>query len=262
MVEFVRHAALPHIEARRSCQENSCYRPHTHDAFSIGIIETGTSAFARPLGGSVRLEPGDVIVIAAGQVHQCNPDDGSWRYQMIHMDQEWATNLLTTDRAATLFSGVTVLRGSDVRHHSRAWSDLIFAGASAGRIESGFRDLLGELGDAAPEHTVVGDTDVQLLERLRPVLDRLRDDDANPSLDELAVVAGFTKYQLVRAVKRATGLAPLAWRQNARIAQARRMLRAGHSIADTAHELGFTDQSHFHRVFRAHVAASPGAYRA
>lgn len=109
---------------------------------------------------------------------------------------------------------------------------------------------------------VVGDTDMQLREQLRPVLDRLRNDESNPSLDELAALAGLTRYQLIRAVKRATGLAPLAWRQNARIAQARRMLRTGRPIADTAHELGFTDQSHFHRVFRAHVAASPGAYRA
>lgn len=261
MAEFVRHPALPHLEARRSCKENTCYRPHTHDAFSIGVIEAGTSVFAGPIGGSVRLEVGDVIVIASGQVHQCNPSDGFWRYQMIHMDQEWAFSLAATDRAAALFSGVTVLRHSDLHHLSRAWSHLIFAGAPAERIESGFRELLGELGDAAPKHTVVGDTDVQLIEFLRPVLDRLRNDESNPGLDELAVLVGLTKYQLVRAVKRATGLAPLAWRQNARIAQARRMLRAGHPIVETAHALGFTDQSHFHRVFRAHVAASPGTYQ-
>lgn len=262
MAEFVRHPALAHLEARRSCQQNSCYRPHTHDAFSIGIIETGTSVFAGPLSGSVALEPGDVIIIAAAQVHQCNPDDGSWRYQMIHMDQDWASALATTDHAAALFSGVTVLRRSDLHRRASAWSDLIFAGAPTERIENGFRQLVDELGDAVPEHTVVGDADTQLLARLRPVLDRLRDDDANPGLDELAVLAGLTKYQLIRAVKRATGLAPLAWRQNARIARARSMLRAGRPIAATAHELGFTDQSHFHRVFRAHVAASPGAYRA
>lgn len=262
MAEFVRSAALPHIEARRSCQENSCYRPHTHDAFSIGIIEAGTSVFAGPLSGSVRLEPGDVIVIAAGQVHQCNPDDGSWRYQMIHMDPDWASSLATTDRAAALFSGVTVLRHSALHHRSTAWGDLIFTSESAERIEGEFGALLELLSGAAPEHTVMNDTDTALLDRLRPVLDRLRDDESNPSLDELAAIAGLTKYQLVRAVKRATGLAPLAWRQNARIQKARQLLRDGHPIADTAHELGFTDQSHFHRVFRAHVAASPGAYRA
>nr|WP_245581281.1 AraC family transcriptional regulator [Propionicicella superfundia] len=253
---------MPHLEARRSCQENSCYRPHTHDAFSIGIIEAGTSVFAGPPSGSVRLEPGDVIVIAAGQVHQCNPDNGTWRYQMIHTDQDWAVPLAATDRAVALFSGVTVLRHLDLHHSAIAWTDLIFAGESAERIESGFRGLMNELGHAAPEYSVTGGTDLTLLDRLRPVLDRLRNDESNPSLDELSVLAGLTKYELVRAVKRATGLAPLAWRQNARIQRARQLLRDGHPIADTAHELGFTDQSHFHRVFRAHVAASPGTYRA
>lgn len=262
MTEFVRCAVLPHIEARRSCQENSCYRPHTHDAFSIGIIESGTSVFAGPLSGSVKLEPGDVIVIAAGQVHQCNPDDGSWRYQMMHMDQDWVAPLTATDHAVALFSGVTVLRRPDLHECATAWADLIFAGESAERIESGFRELVDELGDAAPKYSVTGGTDLVLIDRLRPILDRLRDDESNPSLDELSVIAGLTKYELVRAVKRATGLAPLAWRQNARIQKARQLLRNGHPIADTAHELGFTDQSHFHRVFRAHVAASPGMYRA
>lgn len=261
MAEFVRCGALPHLEARRSCQENSCYRPHTHDAFSIGVIDAGTSVFAGPLGGGVRLEPGDVIVIAAGQVHQCNPDNGSWRYQMIHMDQGWATALAATDRADALFSGVVVLRRPDLHHRSSAWADLIFAGESAERIEDAFRELLDQLSRAAPEHSVTNDTDTALLDRLHPVLDRLREDESNPSLDELARIVGLTKYQLVRAVKRATGLAPLAWRQNARIGKARLLLREGHPIADAAHELGFTDQSHFHRVFRAHVATSPGAYR-
>ena len=262
VAEFVRSAAVPHLEARRSCQENSCCRPHSHDAFSIGIIEAGTSVFAGPVSGSVRLEPGDVIVISAGQVHQCNPDEGSWRYQMIHMDQGWASTLAGTDRATALFSGVTVLRHPAVLDSCIAWADLIFAGRSADRIASGFAELVRELGGAAPECAVTGDTDPVLLDRLRPVLDRLQHDQSNPRLDELAVFVGLTKYELVRAVKRATGLAPLAWRQNARIQKARQLLRAGYPIADTAYELGFTDQSHFHRVFRAHVAASPGAYRA
>lgn len=69
------------------------------------------------------------------------------------------------------------------------------------------------------------------------------------------------RFQLIREMKRATGLSPLAWRQNTRVLEARRRLRAGERIADTAHSLGFVDQSHFHRVFQAHVAASPGAYR-
>ena len=218
--------------------------------------------FVGPVGGSVRLQPGDVIIIAAEQVHQCNPDDGSWLYAMIHMDQDWAVSLSSMDQTAALFSGVTVLRKPDLHDRAAEWSELIFSGAATRRIESGFAELVDELGAAVPEHLVTGGADPARMGRLAPVLRRLREDEANPSLDELAEIVGLTRYQLVREVKRATGLAPLAWRQNARIKKARQLLRKGHPIADTAHELGFTDQSHFHRVFRAHVAAAPGAYRA
>lgn len=261
MTEFVRSAALPHLEARRSCQEITCYRAHTHDAFSIGLIDEGTSVFAGSLGGSVRLEPGDVIVIPADQVHRCNPDDGSWRYQMIHMDQDWASAQATTQSATELFAGIAVLRRPDLHHQAAGWVGSVFSGATVRSVESGLRELLDVLGAATPEHSVASNDDPELLDRLAPVLQRLGEDETNPSLDELAQIVGLTKYQLVRAVKRATGLAPLAWRQNARVRRARRLLRAGHPIVDTAHELGFTDQSHFHRVFRAHVAAAPGGYR-
>ena len=61
MTEFARSSAVAHLEARRSSQENSCYRAHTHDAFSVGFIESGASNFAGMTTGPVRLEPGDVI---------------------------------------------------------------------------------------------------------------------------------------------------------------------------------------------------------
>ncbi|WP_347110961.1 helix-turn-helix transcriptional regulator [Paenarthrobacter sp. S56] len=181
---------------------------------------------------------------------------------MIHMDQEWALELAATDRESSLFRGITVLRFPGLYRRALAWSQLIFSDAPARSIEMGFRELAGELGNASPQHSVVGRPDPYLLERLKPVLERLRHDEDNPSLAELAGIAGMTKYQLVRAVKEATGLPPLAWRQNNRIVAARQLLKAGHPIADTAQKLGFTDQSHFHRVFRAHVAAAPGEYRA
>lgn len=261
MAEFRRSTALPGLEVRRSRQESRCYRPHAHDAFSIGVIDEGSSVLTGSLNGPIRLERGDLVVIPAGQVHACNPDEGAWRYQMIHLDQGWAASLTPGHEASALFSGIGVLRRPGLRHQVGALSELIFADETRERLETGFRDLLRELDATPPAHLVAGNADPELIARLRPVMDRLRGDEVNPSLGELAVLVGMTRYELVRAMKRATGLAPLAWRQNARIIQARRMLCAGQPIAETAQALGFSDQSHLHRVFRAHVAASPGAYR-
>lgn len=261
MAEFWRSTRLPRLEARRSCQVTPCYRPHSHDAFSIGMIDAGASVLTSPLDGAFHLEVGDVIVIPAGHVHACNPDDGPWRYQMIHMDQGWATSLAPRREVDHLFAGISVLRRPDLHRRLSALNDAIFTDESGERLEARFAAVIAELDTTSPDYLVSGDADAELIARLAPIMDRLRYDESNPTLAELAGSAGMTKYQLVRAMRRVTGLAPLAWRQNARVQQARHMLREGRPIAETAHTLGFSDQSHFHRVFRAHVAATPATYR-
>jgi transcriptional regulator GlxA family with amidase domain len=84
---------------------------------------------------------------------------------------------------------------------------------------------------------------------------------AELSLDSLARQADLGRYQLIRAFRAATGFTPHAYLLNARINRARQLLRQGEELAEVAYRLGFADQSHFQRVFKAHTAATPGYYR-
>ncbi|XVX21346.1 AraC family transcriptional regulator [Actinomycetota bacterium] len=261
VAEFARSSALPHVETRRSCQENSCYRPHTHDTLSLGGVDAGASTLAGPLAGRARLLPGDVVVIPAGHVHACNPHGGMWLYEMTHVDQDWAAGLLPGGIADPLLSGVAVLRHPDLRGRLRAVGDAVLRDAPADELTRLVAGLLEALRATPPRHHVEAEWDPGLGARLEPVLRRLGEDERNPALEDLADMVGMSTHQLVRAVKRLTGLSPLAWRQNTRVLRGRRLLSEGHSVAETAHLLGFADQSHFHRVFRAHVAATPGAYQ-
>ncbi|MER7583933.1 AraC family transcriptional regulator [Kitasatospora sp. NPDC097691] len=260
MPEFWHSALLPHLESRRSCQEVTCYRPHSHDRFSIGLIDSGTTVFSGAAGEALPLVAGDVILIPAGHVHACNPQHGRWTYQMIQADQDWITTLLS-DESGSAPAGINVYRHPGLHDRFSAVNDLLFLEADAERIEAEFRRALQDCAGLEPHRRILPTTDAALLTRLGTVIDRLHQDEPTPALDELAEVVGMDKYQLIRAMKQATGLPPLAWRQNDRVIAARAMLRDGRSLADTAHALGFSDQSHFHRVFRAHVAATPGAYR-
>jgi len=56
-------------------------------------------------------------------------------------------------------------------------------------------------------------------------------------------------------------LAPHAYQINLRINQARELLRAGQALADVAFALGFCDQSHFHRSFKAYTGITPKQYQ-
>ena len=97
---------------------------------------------------------------------------------------------------------------------------------------------------------------------LRGLIEHIEAQDLTQlSLERLARQAGLGRYQLIRAFRAATGLTPHAYLLNARINQGRRLLRDGLALAEVAYQLGFADQSHFQRVFKAHVGLTPGQYR-
>ncbi|AKT39546.1 helix-turn-helix domain-containing protein [Chondromyces crocatus] len=99
--------------------------------------------------------------------------------------------------------------------------------------------------------------------QLRRVTDYLRAHlSDNVRLEELATMTGLSQSQFSRAFKASTGSPPHRWQMNERILQAQQHLVQGSSsLAEIALATGFTEQSHFTRVFSRMVGASPGAYR-
>lgn len=94
---------------------------------------------------------------------------------------------------------------------------------------------------------------------LRAVFERLADDGAGVApLAELATLAGCGRYRLIRRFRAATGLTQHAWQLDRRINRALHSPRERGELADVAHRLGFSDQSHFQRVFKAYVGSTPG----
>jgi AraC family transcriptional regulator len=81
------------------------------------------------------------------------------------------------------------------------------------------------------------------------------------TLTDLAQVAGVSIFHVVRQFRQATGQAPAAYVQGARIAWARRLIATTDtSLAQIALITGFADQSHFSRRFRHHTGTTPGAF--
>jgi AraC-like DNA-binding protein len=97
---------------------------------------------------------------------------------------------------------------------------------------------------------------------LRRACDYLGDHPArNVGLDELAAAAGIGKFRLTRIFRERTGLPPHALQVAHRIRNARRLLEAGETIAETAAATGFADQSHLHRHFQRCLGRTPRDYQ-
>jgi AraC-like DNA-binding protein len=83
----------------------------------------------------------------------------------------------------------------------------------------------------------------------------------NVGLDELAAVAGISKFRLIRLFRGRTGLPPHALQVAHRVRAARLLLEAGETMAATAARTGFADQSHLHRHFQRSLGLTPGEYQ-
>lgn len=81
------------------------------------------------------------------------------------------------------------------------------------------------------------------------------------SLRELASASGLSRFHFSRVFKRQLGLSPARYIERTRIEQAKALIvDAQMSLANVALAVGFADQSHFSRRFRAHEGRTPGAF--
>jgi AraC-like DNA-binding protein len=86
--------------------------------------------------------------------------------------------------------------------------------------------------------------------------------DGALELEALAKECGLSKRHFCRAFRQTTGQSPHEWFQLRRIDKAKvLLLDRGKSLADVGILSGFSDQSHFTRVFMQYVGTTPGVWR-
>lgn len=275
--EFWRDPAMPHIEARRACHSRACYQPHSHPTFSIGAVDDGRSVFTGAADGPTLIQPGTLVFVAPDCVHACNPlPESAWSYQMLHLDAQWlgAVRLTFAAQESRKLASAQVVLTRDAGSYSRfcRLMSLLFSGTSVPVKETALLEFIEDCVTDQTQSSDGGEIVVQPAKpahanhsgrKLKPVMAFLHQDNAAmPALGALADMAGMSRFQLIRAFRVSTGLTPHAYKLNLRINRARSSLCAGEDIADIAYRLGFSDQSHFQRVFKLHAGVTPGCYRA
>jgi AraC-like DNA-binding protein len=99
----------------------------------------------------------------------------------------------------------------------------------------------------------------------RPALARVREflhDNVavDISAEDLAGVAGMSRFHVSRQFRRAYGMPPHAYLLKLRLAEARRLIAAGEPAALAAAGSGFVDQSHLSKRFKGAFGITPGQY--
>ena len=253
---FWRTPDIPGVEGRQAFDSHASYRTHTHLALSIGRVDRGHCSL-RIGKRTIPMKTGDVVVIAPGQVHSCNPRSAkSWSYRMFYVDPAW---LEAGGNRRSPFPNA-VLRGPAVAKLVDQLEQALCARTDAAgrslKIRKTVRAILHRRAmkpfQAMPERAACVDIAREFIDA--HCFDRV-------TLLRLALVAGSSPYRLIRQFKQALGLTPHAYQLDRRINLTRDLLQRGHRIADVAYATGFSDQSHFQRAFKTRVAATPREYQ-
>lgn len=101
-----------------------------------------------------------------------------------------------------------------------------------------------------------GGLDPRALKRVRAYIEE--NVGAAVSLEDLARVAGVSRFHFARQFRASTGESPMGFLLRARVERGKARLRERDAtVSRIATELGFADQSHFTRTFRRLVGTSP-----
>ena len=82
------------------------------------------------------------------------------------------------------------------------------------------------------------------------------------TLDEIASVAGVSRFHMVRAFGEATGMSVMRYVRGRRLTEAARKLAGGApDILSVALDVGYSNPSHLAQLFRRETGLSPSDYR-
>ncbi|GAA2473951.1 AraC family transcriptional regulator [Streptomyces mauvecolor] len=257
------------LEAMHAHFVDHVYAPHSHDTFSFGITDLGAQTF-RCRGAHHTSGAGMVMAFNPDEVHdgQAAAELG-YQYRIVHIGPSVVRDTLG-DAAGDGSLGVMPLFVRPVL------TDPVLTGALARLHEAlvhGSRDLVREelLTTAVLALAERGATQAPRKRSLEGAAQRraalrahalLNEAFLEPiSADELAAVAGCSRFALYRAFRAEFGMAPSDYQRLLKLRRARRLLADGLSPADAAASAGFSDQAHFNRWFKRAYGITPAVYQ-
>ncbi|HLI90326.1 MAG TPA: AraC family transcriptional regulator [Ktedonobacteraceae bacterium] len=251
------------VEFLEAWFQGNAYQKHRHDTYAICLTTTGVQAFTYR-GSSQISTPGQVVVLHPDEVHDgYAATEKGFGYRQIYVEPALifeALQSMCPHPCSLPFVRMPVVI-------NRKLSAAIISAFQGTREPLAIDNLIVQLAEGLleadpgckqasfPRHL-----DMAALERARQYLDTQKARVVHSS--ELEAVTGLTRYELARQFRIMCGTSPYRYLLMRRLDFAREQLAQGRSLVEVALEVGFADQAHFSRVFKAAFGITPARYRA
>lgn len=212
---------------------------HFHDDVQASVVWNGHRDY-RIDGHLLRLQPGQLLLIPNGRAHHALP---SLRSDLHSTEFYLAPDSLPAETQRALQTSDYLIADEPALRHTApaavgAWIAAWIHNGAAPPVWRG------------PPSRAIDTTDL-LAAAVR-----------HPTVTDAARALDYSREGFIRAFSRQAGMTPHAYRINDRLNLGRQLLRQRESISDIAYATGFSDQSHFGRMFLRYFGATPGQFRA
>ena len=235
------------------------FQRHYHLDFHIGLITNGQQKFHYQ-GASYQVGAGQIVVMPPDELHDGHSLlDSGYQVKVFSVDPQWLSDLAELKRPGNTISfNQLIVHDSRVfkplaqLHHSLAEDNLSQLAKDCLPYE-GFNQLFTRYGALGQKTAIpLGQQSVNTLkEYLMANLDQ------PVRLEQLSELCQLSPTQFQRHFKAKVGLTPYAWLSRLRLEQGMKLLKSGLGGTEVAHQIGFYDQAHFSKAFKATYGVSP-----
>ena len=238
------------------------YAPHAHETYVVGTVVAGCETFLCR-GARHYISPGMFTFVHPLDVHDGEPFEDGYSYRMSYPSLALMSDVaeeVTGVAGAPFFPSPAVVDPEAAMMFERAHQLIEDGTDPIGADEALLRCLAMLVTRHAGGRVLELGRENRSVTRAATLIEQHFAEEL--SLDVIARVAGLPRHLLIRAFPpRLGGDAAFLPRQPAG-ARGRRVLRKGATPSDAALAVGFFDQSHLTRAFKARFGVTPGAYRA
>lgn len=234
---------------------------HFHPYYFMGFIQSGRQ-MAAVHGVEEEIGPDTLLLFDPGLVHTCRPAGKEpLEYRCLNFPVKsmecWVAEI-TGSPSRPRFSP-SLIPGAPQVPSLRSLHRQIIGKSPAEEKEESLLLLLGSLLEDYAQFSPSPESPSPV--PVQTAMEYLKANYAqNVALADLAALTGQSRYQLLRAFSRQTGLTPHNYLINLRVTAAKELLEQGLPPAQAALEVGFADQSHLTRHFKRRFGLTPSRY--
>ena len=238
---------------------------HSHDDFALGLIEEGVQCFSSR-GRNHTAPKGSLITVNPDEIHDGqSADKNPYGYRLLFIP--WETmqqiGLAAGPKKSPQYFLSPVTHDQELACRLAQLLNVLEDPLAEGlEVSSLFFSLVRDLllrhgtarGHGGDRNLVPG-----AIRKVRAYILDMAGEDI--SLDDMANIAGFSRYHFLRTFTASQGISPHAFLLNRRLQLAKAALMDGATIADAAVQSGFFDQSHLSRRFKAAFGITPRQFQ-